>query len=146
VRITNDKPSREIAARVGEVAAIVQPAQFLYAVVVAPARHVVEGVAQEPHIAALIGRLGQNLAQRHPQPAWSSATTNSTPSRPCAFSASRKSRRLDRLSRSASSTASTPAFAGAGSGAGRPTRCMTWRRLMTTAGARGEDKIDVVVV
>jgi hypothetical protein len=59
------------------------------------------------HVAALIGRLRQNLAQRCPQAGVSSVTTNSTPCRPRAFSPSKKSRQLDRLSRLASSTAST---------------------------------------
>jgi hypothetical protein len=44
-----------------------QPAQLLQAVVVDPARHVVERVSEEMHLAALIGRLRHNLAQRCPQ-------------------------------------------------------------------------------
>ena len=44
-----------------------QPAQLLQAVVVDPARHVVARVPQEMHVAALIGRLRQNFAQRRPQ-------------------------------------------------------------------------------
>src|SRR5580704_4318796 len=44
-----------------------QPAQLLQAVVVDPAWHVVERVAREMHVAALIGCLRQNLAQRCPQ-------------------------------------------------------------------------------
>src|SRR6266404_4780361 len=45
----------------------IQPAQLLQTVVVDPARDVVERVAQKMHVAALIGRLHQNLAQRCPQ-------------------------------------------------------------------------------
>src|SRR5438309_4434613 len=44
-----------------------QPAQLLQEVVIDPARHVVERIPQEMHIAALIGRLRQNFAQRRPQ-------------------------------------------------------------------------------
>jgi hypothetical protein len=40
----------------------------LQTVVVDPAWHVVEGVAQEMHVASLVGGLGQNLAQRGAQP------------------------------------------------------------------------------
>src|SRR5580704_3785157 len=43
-----------------------QPAQLLQTVVVDPARDVVERVAQKMHVAALIGRLRQNFAQRCP--------------------------------------------------------------------------------
>jgi len=60
------------------------------------------------HIASLVGRLRQNFPQRCPQAGMiASATTNSTPCRPRAFSPNSKSRQLDRLSRLASSTAST---------------------------------------
>src|ERR1700741_74727 len=45
-----------------------EPAQLLQAVVIDPARHVVECVSQEVHIATLVSRLRQNLAQRGPQP------------------------------------------------------------------------------
>ena len=55
------------SARLDEVAPIVQPAQLLQTVVVDPARDVVERVAQEMHVAALIGRLRENLAQCCPQ-------------------------------------------------------------------------------
>src|SRR5262249_60665990 len=57
----------EIAARLDEITPIVQPAQLLQTVVVDPARHVVERVAQKMHIAALVSRFRQNLAQRCPQ-------------------------------------------------------------------------------
>src|SRR5580704_8250804 len=49
-----------------EVAPIIQPAQLLQTVVVDPARDVVERVTQKMHVAALIGRLRQNFAQRCP--------------------------------------------------------------------------------
>src|ERR1700760_3351872 len=45
-----------------------KPAQLLQAVVVNPARHVIEGVSQEMHIAALIGRFRQSLTQCRPEP------------------------------------------------------------------------------
>ena len=61
------KPGRQIAARLGKIAAVIQPAQLLQAVVVDPARHVVECIPQEMHIAALIGRLRESLAQCRPQ-------------------------------------------------------------------------------
>src|SRR5215472_2732983 len=54
----------EIAARLGEVAAIIEPTQLLQAVVIDATWHVVERVAQKMHVAALIGRLRQSLAQR----------------------------------------------------------------------------------
>ena len=57
------EPGGEIAARLGEIAPVVEPAQLLQAVVVDLARHVVERVAQEMHVAALLGRLRQNLAR-----------------------------------------------------------------------------------
>jgi hypothetical protein len=44
-----------------------QPTQLLQAVIVNPARHVVERVAQKMHVAALVGRLRRYLAQRCPQ-------------------------------------------------------------------------------
>src|SRR6202048_5343906 len=47
----------------GEIAAIVKPTQLLQAIIVDPARHVIEGVPQQMHVAALIGRLRQSLAQ-----------------------------------------------------------------------------------
>src|SRR5882762_5908962 len=76
------EPSGQIAARLGEIAAIVKPTQLLQAIIVDPARHVIEGVPQEMHVAALIGRLRQSLAQGGSETRWSSATTNSTPWRP----------------------------------------------------------------
>src|SRR5438270_6117685 len=44
-----------------------QPAQLLQAVVADLARHVVERVGQEIHVAALIGGFRQSLAQRRPE-------------------------------------------------------------------------------
>src|SRR5215472_16895456 len=61
------EPGGEIAARLDEITPIVQPAQLLQTVVVDPARHVVERVAQKMHIAALVSRFRKNLAQRCPQ-------------------------------------------------------------------------------
>jgi hypothetical protein len=43
----------------------VMPAQFLQAVVIGPGRQVVEGVAEEVHIAPLEDRFGLDLADRH---------------------------------------------------------------------------------
>jgi hypothetical protein len=39
------EPGGEIAARLGQIASVVQPPQFLQAVIVDPARHVVECVS-----------------------------------------------------------------------------------------------------
>ena len=46
------QPSGQVPARLGLVAAMVQPAQLLQAVVVPLARHVIQRVAQEMHVAA----------------------------------------------------------------------------------------------
>src|SRR2546423_15260512 len=54
--------------RLGKIAPVIQPAQLLQTVIVDPARHIVERVAQEMHIAPLIGRLRQSLAQRRSEP------------------------------------------------------------------------------
>ena len=62
---------------------------------------------QRPHVAALQAASARTSHSAALSPAWSSATTNSTPCRPRSLSASRKSRQLDRLSRLASSTPST---------------------------------------
>ena len=56
------EPGGEIAARLGEIAPIIKPAQFLQAVIVDAARHIVERIPEEMYVAALIGRLRQNLA------------------------------------------------------------------------------------
>jgi hypothetical protein len=72
---------------------VVQPAQLLQAVVVDPARHVFERVSEEMHVAALIGCLCQNLAQRCPQAGMIIGYDNSTPCRPRALSPSRISDR-----------------------------------------------------
>ena len=55
-------PCGEIAAGLLDVSPVVEPAQFLQAVVVGLARQMVEGVAQEVHVAALDGRFGEDLA------------------------------------------------------------------------------------
>src|SRR5215470_6041257 len=62
------KPGGKISACLGEIAAIVKPAQFLQAVVVDAARHVVERVAQKMYVTALIGRLCQDLVQCRSEP------------------------------------------------------------------------------
>ena len=49
-----------------QVAPIVDPAQLLQAVVVSFARHVIESVPKEVHVAALPGRLGENLHETAP--------------------------------------------------------------------------------
>ena len=49
------------------IAAVVEPAQLLQAVVVGLARQVVEGVPEEVDVAALEGGLGQDLADGGPQ-------------------------------------------------------------------------------
>jgi hypothetical protein len=46
---------------------VVQPGQLAQAVVVDPARHVVERVPQEVHVTALICRLRESLAQCRPE-------------------------------------------------------------------------------
>jgi hypothetical protein len=46
------EPGGELAARFAEIAAVVQPTQLLQAVVVDPARHVVERIPEEMHVAA----------------------------------------------------------------------------------------------
>jgi hypothetical protein len=62
------EPGGEIAARLGEIASIVEPAQFLLAFIVDAARYVVERVSQEMHVTALVGCLCQNLAQYRSKP------------------------------------------------------------------------------
>lgn len=63
-RLPLQEPGREIGTGLGEVAPVVEPAQFLQAVVAGLARQVVEGVAEEVNVAALVGGLGQDLADR----------------------------------------------------------------------------------
>ena len=63
-RLPFAKPLGDVAPHLGNLAPIVKPAQLSQTVVVHPARHIVERVAQEVHIAALPGRLGQDLADR----------------------------------------------------------------------------------
>ncbi len=62
------QPGGQVPARLGLVEAMVQPAQLLQAVVVPLARHVIQRVAQEMHVAALPDRLRENLLDRPPQP------------------------------------------------------------------------------
>jgi hypothetical protein len=57
-----DDPRGEIAAGLLNISPVVEPAQLLQAVVVGLARQMVQGVAEEVHIASLDGRLGQDLA------------------------------------------------------------------------------------
>ena len=97
--------SRRTSAR---LAPVVDPAQLLQAVVVGPARQMIQRIAQEVHVAALPGRLA-SAPRGSPagSPGWSSDTMNSTPYRPRCFSPNRKSRQLDPLSRVARSTPST---------------------------------------
>ena len=57
-------PGRQIPLGLLEVPPVVDPAQLLQTVVVRLARQVVQGVAQEVHVAALPGRFRQNLADR----------------------------------------------------------------------------------
>src|ERR1700730_10749807 len=58
------QPGRQIAACFGQIAAGVEPAQLLQAVVVDLARYVVQGVAEEMDIAALPDGFRQNLTNR----------------------------------------------------------------------------------
>src|SRR3546814_7083442 len=57
----------EIGAGLGEVAPVVEPAQFLQAVVVGLPWQVIERVPQEVHVAALVCGAGQHLADRRAQ-------------------------------------------------------------------------------
>jgi hypothetical protein len=61
------EPGGQITPRFGEVAPVIERAQLLEVVVVDLARHVAERVSEEMDIAALIGRLRHNLAQRRPE-------------------------------------------------------------------------------
>src|SRR3546814_3969665 len=56
------EPLGEIGAGLGEVAPVVEPAQFLQAVVVGLPWQVIERVPQEVHVAALVCGAGQHLA------------------------------------------------------------------------------------
>ena len=55
-------PCGEVLAGLFDRAAVVEPAQFLQAVVVGLAGQMIEGVAQEVDVAALEGGFGQDLA------------------------------------------------------------------------------------
>src|SRR3546814_13127002 len=61
------EPLGEIGAGLGEVAPVVEPAQFLQAVVVGLPWQVIERVPQEVHVAALVCGAGQHLADRRAQ-------------------------------------------------------------------------------
>src|SRR6516165_4936286 len=54
--------------RRAEIAPVVKPAQFLQAVVIDPARHVIERVPQKMHVAALPGGLREHFTNRRLQP------------------------------------------------------------------------------
>src|ERR1700726_2610895 len=58
------QPGRQIAPCFGQIAAGVEPAQLLQAVVIDLARYVVQGVAKEMDIAALPDGYGQDLTNR----------------------------------------------------------------------------------
>ena len=59
------QPGRQIAPATSPiVAAVVEPAQFLQAVVVAFSRHVVQGISEKVHVATLPGRLGKDFGDR----------------------------------------------------------------------------------
>src|SRR5215831_12179470 len=62
------EPGSQIAARLGEIAPVIEPTQFLQAVIVDATRHVVERISQKMHVTALIGRFRQDLAQCRPEP------------------------------------------------------------------------------
>ncbi len=55
-------PCGQIAAGLLDGSPVIEPAQLLQAVVVGLAREMVQGVAQEVHVASLHGRLRENLA------------------------------------------------------------------------------------
>src|SRR3546814_12043031 len=61
------EPLGEIGAGLGEVAPVVEPAQFLQAVVVGLPWQVIARVPQEVHVAALVCGAGQHLAARRAQ-------------------------------------------------------------------------------
>src|SRR3546814_2681266 len=61
------EPLGEIGAGLGEVAPVVEPAQFLQAVVVGLPWQVIERVPREVHVAALVCGAGQHLADRRAQ-------------------------------------------------------------------------------
>jgi hypothetical protein len=81
------------------------PAQFLQAVVIGLARQVVEGVAEEVHIAPLEDRFGQDLADRHAKAGVIVGDHELEPFRPHRRRSRRKSFPDERLSRFPISTA-----------------------------------------
>ena len=60
-------PGGEVGTEFREIPTVVQPAQLLQAVVVHIARRVVERVPEKMHVAALVSRLRQHLADRRPE-------------------------------------------------------------------------------
>jgi hypothetical protein len=56
------EPGGAVGLGLGEVAAVVKPAQFLQAVVGMLPRQMIEGVSEEVDVAALVGGLAENLA------------------------------------------------------------------------------------
>jgi hypothetical protein len=61
------EPGGEVLLGFGQIAAVIEPPQFLQAVVVGLSRHMVESIAQEVHIAALPGGLREDLHETAPQ-------------------------------------------------------------------------------
>ena len=61
-------PGGEIALRLGEIPAVIEPAQLLQAVVVGLVRQVIQGISQEVNVAALPCRFGHDLGDRVLQP------------------------------------------------------------------------------
>ena len=55
-------PGGRVAAALLDILPVIRPAQLLQAVVVGLAREMVQGVAEEVHVASLYGRLRENLA------------------------------------------------------------------------------------
>src|SRR5260221_2804665 len=68
LRLPFGEPGGEVAPHLGEIASIVEPAQLHQAVVIDLARHIIECVPEEVHVAALPDRLGQHLANRRLEP------------------------------------------------------------------------------
>ncbi len=62
------EPGRQIAARLREVAAVIVPAQLLQALVVPLPGHVIQGIPEKMHVAALPGGGGQDFGNRLLQP------------------------------------------------------------------------------
>ena len=60
-------PSGEILLGLGQVASVIEPPEFLQAVVACFPRHVVQSVAQEMQVATLPGGFGQDLHEASAQ-------------------------------------------------------------------------------